>query len=650
MLNKTNILLIEDNKSDQKIISRYLEEAGLRYNLIITDTIAEGLDILFNSHIDIILLDLGLPDSLGFKSIQKILDKSYHVPVIVISGTHNTIIETQSIKAGAQDYLIKEKLTPYLLEKTVQNALLRNQSLSKIQELKDELQKNLKESEEAMGLAQLGFWDLDIVSYNMNWSRNIFNIFMFQPNSTSPTLSIYLDYVHGDDKEMVRDFFDDITRWTEPKKIMHRIVINGSMVKYVALTAKLNMNDPSHSLKLIGSLQDVTNDVWGNKTQNNLESSAYSKIILKAIQDINFKIKTPINSLGHLSYLLNQTPLRAQQVEILVQIVNSSDELNKLTMELNGMLNCFKDDCKNTIQQLTWHECMNRLSATLKDFNLNPVGNSSFNKNADLNSVTLPLDLICFSAKCLQSHMALNLKSGTTNTFEISEEHRRTSANLLLKIEFQNVEDFNKLKAELSTKQDRNPDLLMYLNAWQDGDENLLKIFNHSIELTKGSFKFEKTLENQTLIIKYPCKLTQKMVNSPANKPDYSLPLKILIVDDHFVNRLSTRKSIQSWFQNTNIKEAENGEEAVSIVTSFLPDVILMDIQMPVMNGLEATSIIKRQHKSMIIIGMTASLDQNQEMLSSESGFDDFIRKPFKPEELKEKLEKHLSSVFFYYG
>jgi CheY-like chemotaxis protein len=650
MLNKTNILLIEDSKSDQKLICKYLDEAGIRYNILTADSIADGIELLSNSVIDIVLLDLGLPDSQGFKSIQKILDKANLKPVIVLTGTHNTIIETQSIKAGAQDYLIKDKLTPFLLEKTIQNSLLRSQSLSKLQESNFELKKVIKENDEAMILAHLGFWDMDIVNYNMNWSRNIYNIFMFQPNSTTPTLSLYLDYVHVDDKDAVRDFFDDITRAGEAKKIMHRIVINGSMVKYVALSARLNMNDPSNHLKLIGSLQDITNDVWGNKTQKNLEGSAYSKIIMRALQDINFKIKTPINSLGHLSYLLNQTPLRAQQFEILVQIINSTDELNKLTMELNGMLNCFKDDCKNTIQQLTWQECQSRLSGSLKDFTLYPSGNTSINKNSDLYNISLPLDLICFSAKCLQVHINQKFTSQKVYTFEIVEENRRASYSLALKVEMENSEDFNLLKSELQAKQERNPDIMMYLNSWQDGDENLVKIFNHSIALTKGTFKFEKTNDVQTLVIKYPCKVVQKIQNTAISKPDYSLPLKILIVDDHFVNRLSTKKSIQSWFQNTNIKEGENGEEAVSLAATFTPDVILMDIQMPIMNGLEATRIIKKSNKSMIIIGMTASLDQNQDMLSSEAGFDDFIRKPFKPEELKEKLEKHLSSVFFYYG
>lgn len=650
MLNKSNILLIEDNKPDQKLIAKYLDEAGMRYNMLIADTVAESLELLSNSEVDIILLDLGLPDSQGFKTIQKILDKANLKPVIVITGTHNTIIETQSIKAGAQDYLIKDKLNSYVLEKSIQNSLLRSQSLSKIQEVNVDLRKNIKENDEAMVLAQLGFWDMDIVNYNMNWSRNIYNIFMFHPNSTTPTLSLYLDYVHGDDKDIVRDFFDDIIRSAEPKKIMHRIVINGSMVKYVALTARLNMSDPSNHLKLIGSLQDITTDVWGNKTQKNLEGSAYGKIIMKALQDINFKIKTPINSLGHLSYLLNQTPLRAQQFEILVQIINSTDELNKLTMELNGMLNCFKEDCKNTIQQLTWQECQSRLNGSLKDFTLYPSGNTGINKNSDLYNISLPLDLICFSAKCLQSHINQKFNTNKVYTYEVSEENRRSVYSLLLKVEMENAEDFNSLKADLQAKQDRNPDIMMYLNSWQDGDENLVKIFNHSIALTKGSIKFERTNDTQTLIIKYPCKVVQKVQNTAVSKPDYTLPLKILIVDDHFVNRLSTKKSIQSWFQNTNIKEAENGEEAVSIAATFSPDVILMDIQMPIMNGLEATRIIKKSNKSMIIIGMTASLDQNQDMLSSEAGFDDFIRKPFKPEELKEKLEKHLSSVFFYYG
>src|SRR5690554_1884462 len=104
--------------------------------------------------------------------------------------------------------------------------------------------------------------------------------------------------------------------------------------------------------------------------------------------------------------------------------------------------------------------------------------------------------------------------------------------------------------------------------------------------------------------------------------------LKALIVDDVAVNRLITRQMIKDAF---DCKEAENGEEAIRLFSDDQPDLILMDISMPVMNGVEALKQIRKmnpENKQVPIIAVTTGgiLGNRVELL--EEGFSEFIKKP----------------------
>ena len=123
---------------------------------------------------------------------------------------------------------------------------------------------------------------------------------------------------------------------------------------------------------------------------------------------------------------------------------------------------------------------------------------------------------------------------------------------------------------------------------------------------------------------------------------------KILIAEDNFENRYLLKSIL------TNIgfivMEAENGREAIDIFESWQPDLIFMDIRMPVMNGLEATKIIKTMalNEKVKIIALSAHVfkDEIDEILNI--GCDDYIAKPFKEKEIFEMLSKHLGIKFIY--
>lgn len=125
--------------------------------------------------------------------------------------------------------------------------------------------------------------------------------------------------------------------------------------------------------------------------------------------------------------------------------------------------------------------------------------------------------------------------------------------------------------------------------------------------------------------------------------------LKLLIVDDVEDNRLVLR-AICRKLQNFEIKEAVNGLEAVELTQEWLPDIILMDIMMPIMDGYEASKIIKNLYPKTVIIVVTAVTDPNMQKNMSEIGVDTYIHKPIDRELIIFKLQSIGSSLLLKQG
>ncbi|MGB3536033.1 MAG: 7TM-DISM domain-containing protein [Microcoleaceae cyanobacterium] len=137
---------------------------------------------------------------------------------------------------------------------------------------------------------------------------------------------------------------------------------------------------------------------------------------------------------------------------------------------------------------------------------------------------------------------------------------------------------------------------------------------------------------------------SQQVIGLAPHQPDY----KILIVDDNKPNRQLLLKQLQPL--NFSLKEAINGKEAVNIWQKWHPDLIFMDIRMPVMDGFQATRIIKAasQEKSTIIIAVTASVLEEKETLIYQAGCDKVIRKPFNDNEIFDALSQYLGVRYLY--
>jgi len=120
---------------------------------------------------------------------------------------------------------------------------------------------------------------------------------------------------------------------------------------------------------------------------------------------------------------------------------------------------------------------------------------------------------------------------------------------------------------------------------------------------------------------------------------------RILVVEDQADNRQIIRDMLAA--TDYEVTEAENGEAALAAIAKQRPDLILMDIQLPIMDGYEATRRIKADPalKSIPIIAVTSYALSGDETKAREAGCDDFVPKPYSPRQLMAKIRQYLSET-----
>jgi signal transduction histidine kinase len=120
------ILLIEDNPGDARLIREMLTESiGARFHLECVERLSAGLERLAQGGIDVVLLDLSLPDSQGLDTFLSTHAQVPRVPIVVLTGFDDELLAAKAVQTGAQDYLIKGQVDGHLLARSMRYAIER---------------------------------------------------------------------------------------------------------------------------------------------------------------------------------------------------------------------------------------------------------------------------------------------------------------------------------------------------------------------------------------------------------------------------------------------------------------------------------------------------------------------------------------------
>ncbi|TXB70196.1 response regulator [Phaeodactylibacter luteus] len=649
--NQTKILIIEDNPADITLIRAYLDEARFKYLLYASDSLGEGIDLLWEHNPDLVLLDLNLLDVEGFKTLQLFREKAPDVPVIVMTGFKNEIMGIQSVRAGAQDFLVKGDFDSRSLVRTIRYSLQRFEAQARLQEKAEELIQKERRNRLAHQIARFGRWEMNIIDNSMKWEDDIFDFFGFPPNSFSPSLSEYLKYVHVEDKAAVEQFFETAIKDGESHNIRHRIVINNTKIKHLLVSAQVSYVEKDNSVVLMGSIQDVSGQqpAAPPKAKQPLAEEKKPEVIppspkegstAPAPQNFNFasSLLTPVSGVMNYLHLLGDTPLNERQQELLQ---GATGALENLTFALHNWtaLHSFGQQGLNArVEAATLQEILSAVefirAARASQINA-PVKWSVSQKLPEyIKADKEKLGQILFNLVEIGTDFGLADKEVTINIGV--KGSRDADLKILLKA------PFNSMAFPLSRLQEMQCSLAANEAVALQGEKEMpfAAIFQITAALKGKVELLRKTSRKAEVRLEVPI-LTATTTAPKALYPPSS-PTRILLAEDHELSRLTTREVLSQWSPLINVDTAKDGQEAVEAAQSQLYHLILMDLQMPALSGIEAAIQIRKQSDTPIL-ALTATASQEERDRCRMVGINSYLAKPVRPEHLLQEVSQLLA-------
>lgn len=408
--------------------------------------------------------------------------------------------------------------------------------------------------------------------------------------------------------------------------------------KYYAINQEI-YNEESN--KKIQNLQ-IVNEVNTIKKQRD-HAEAIANIKHDFLANMSHEIRTPINSILGICYLMQQDSLNEKQSnyvnrlklsgENLLNLINDILDISKIEagkMELVPVKFNIKTLAENIYQQFIDKADEKKIHLILKTdnkLNVTVEGDAMRFTQIVLNLVSNALKFTKEGTVTLEFSILKLSKDKCNLHFVITDTGIGISKDKVEKI----FQPYEQASADIKT---------------QFGGTGLgLSITRKIIELMEGTIEVNSVINQGTsFIVNIPFYNTDKQTTekiSKITKTDFLNNKRILIADDNDENRLVMKEILATFNEKVEIDEVTNGEEVIQRIDTIEYDLILMDLDMPVKNGIEATMEImknpKQQHLK--IIAHTASLlAMNKDELLN-IGFIDLLQKPFTPIDLFNKLK-----------
>ncbi len=650
---KYNILLIEDNPGDVRLVEIFLGESDLKNSDILNcRTLEDAHKALSSDQFDVVLLDFNLPDSAGIETLTSVLSTYPKSNVIVFTGLEDKKMGIRALQAGAQDYLVKGNFSADFLVKTLRFAIERNRNQIRLEKAQKEANAINERYTQIVNQSKDAISVTNYDGHFLTFNDATVQMFGYSREELKDNISSADLYAQEEEREK-------LTELLKEKGFVHDYALllkrKDGKTRHCLLASTMVTTDKGE-VEFHSTIRDITEQKEAQELRKQQElNEKENKIKEQLLTTVSHEMRTPMNAVMGMVGLLLKTELTSEQYSYLTSVKQSSEHLQKMINDILEHQKIQFDKIKLEHADFDLHDMLTNLIniqySTEKEVSIETnidkdVERFVYGDQKRLNQVLI--NLVGNSIKFTEEgKVSISVKTLEGNGKDIRLQFVVQDTGIGMPVDklhtifepFVRVRDKQKKFYEgiglglsivkmLIEKMDGTIAV--------DSELGVGSVFTFDVLLQKGK-------ELKPSIPKNGVKAPEPMIINDGEQKN------ILLVEDNKLNQIVAVKHIEKGIANVKVDVAENGKIAIEQLLLKEYDLILMDIQMPVMDGFEATTHIREKLDPPIanlpILAMTAHAHFLNENKYKEYGMQDCIVKPFNPSDLFEKINHYLHQV-----
>ncbi len=650
--NHVKCLLVDDLEENLVALRALLESEGVE--LYSARSGVDALELLLQHDFGLALVDVQMPSMDGFElaELMRGSERTRQTPIIFLTaGAWNRERIFKGYESGAVDFMFKP-LEPTILRSKVRVFVELNR-----QKLK------LAEAEERYALstsaAQVGTWELNTENDELVCSDIKLRLFGLE-NKRPPFVTLdILERIHPEDRLTFEAAFQRTLLVGAPLQHQYRVILPGGHIHWIDTKAKASFNHLGQVAKVFGVVMDISLQKRASDDLRRAKEEADAANVLKSefLANMSHEIRTPMTAiLGFSELLLNETLSEQVRLDFAARIRSNGDHLLHLIDDILDLSKFESGQVPTEKIDFTLGEVLAETIQTVRPL--------AAKKNLELSlEVDGQIPRILNSDPHRFRQIILNLLGNAikfTAKGKVALKVRFSHDVLTVDVHDTGIGMTNEQSARL-------------FHAFQQADSSVTRQFGGTGLGLALSRKIAQALGGSlilshskpgagsvfTLKLEAPVSsssgwiratnLEDRMANLlAAKKPDAAIDEKaladihILLAEDSADNEKLMRLYLEA--AGANVVSAHDGLEAIELATAQDFDIILMDVQMPGLDGLEATKRLRAQGYSQPIVALTAHALTEEIEKSLAAGCDRHVTKPIGRLDLIRAVSALLSS------
>ena len=645
------VLLVEDSEDDAALLLRELRRG--RWDVIgeRVDTPQGMIAALNAGPWDVIVADYMMPYFSGPAALAMARECCDYIPFILISGQVGEETAVQAMQSGADDYLFKGNLMR--LVPAIERELRDAEGRRKAEYTERQLRKGERQLADAQRLAHLGTWHVDLRTNVAVWSDEACRIFGCQAGIQTLTFRQFLSYLHPDDRLLIIARLDSSDQMLIAQDC--RIECPNAAAQFVHVRGEILRDMDGKAIEATGMIQDITErrlvDIQLHQAKEAAEAASLAKS--EFLANMSHEIRTPMTAIiGFAGMVLRNSEdvtKRLEWAEIiqrnaahLLELINEILDLSKveagqmkverISCDLPALLSeivtlmrpravekglAFGVTCDGPVPRLIQSDPLR-----LRQILVNVVGNSVkftpsgkiemsvSDEGAGSPNIALRVDVTDSGIGMTPEQVGRLFKPFTQGDTSVTRKFGGTGLGLTIS---------------------RQLAKLLGGDVTAVSEAGIGSTFTVTVD--GGSSAGVERLEGLS-------EATLPATEDPKGEIHPQIHGRILLVEDGIDNQLLLQ--MQLGYAGASVTSALNGRIGVDLATTQTFDLILMDMQMPVMDGYTASAELRRRGLTLPIIALTAHAMAEDRDKCLAAGCSGYLTKPIDEEKLLKTIHDYL--------